>query len=230
MELSAKNSSCHKINTFMIFGILLVGTFFILSLLTVDAFYSIGFIEKITTLFNKLNLEDKSLVIVLSFVTLSLYTIGFFIYISSFVLLSAPSWLLMTIIFKKNLFTENITEKIFSESNNLKDYQDGKLFFKRGFLYFLLRNTNNTVSSDIKFTFTQLMYARSVLLTIVLSIITIFCLKDNVAYIFLFGGLSYFIAIYIYAIALKFFDDILSMGYLSNKLTIDKTQQNCGDQ
>jgi hypothetical protein len=220
MEILTKNLNCQKINTFMIFGILLVGTFFLLALLTVDTFYSIGFVEKLTLLANKLNLNDKSILLILPFITLILYSIGFFIYISSYVLLSAPAWLLMTIIYKKTLFSENIINKIFLEYNDLQEYKKGKLFFKRGFLYFLLRNENDTISSDIKFTFTQLMYARSILLTIVLSIVSIFGLQGNIFFVFLYGGLSYLIVILIYAIGLKFFDDILSMGYLSKKVTV----------
>lgn len=205
-------------NTFMIFGMLLLGAFFLLLLITVDALYSIGFVDKLSLLSNKLAVNTKSLTIMIPIIVLMLTSIGFTLYLASFIFLSAPSWRIMKLFYGKNLFSENIANKIFETNNVLETFSTGNILFKRGFLYFLLRNQNDSISSDIKFTFTQLMYGRAILFTIVIAVISIFGLLGDIVNLCIFGFLAYMISIVIYAQGLRLFDDILSMGYLAKNM------------
>ena len=205
-------------NTFMIFGMLLLGTFFLLLLVIVDVLYSIGIINKLSFLSQKISFDTKPLYILIPISILILYSIGFTLYLASFIFLSSPSWFIMKLLFNKNLFAETIVDQIFEKNNVLEKFQKGNLLFKRGFLYFLLRNENDAIGSDVKFAFTQLMYGRAILFTMVIAVISIFGFIGDILLIFLYGFIAYLIAILIYAMGLRFFDDILSMGYLSKNV------------
>ena len=62
------------------------------------------------------------------------------------------------------------------------------------------------------------MYGRAILFTMVIAVISIFGFIGDILLIFLYGFIAYLIAILIYAMGLRFFDDILSMGYLSKNV------------
>ena len=99
-----------------------------------------------------------------------LYSIGFVIYLGSFIFLSGPGWLLMKKYTGSHLLhLKKIFNAILPLSPSFDFYKECDLLFKRGAIYFLLRDAGGELSTDIKFTFTQLMFGRAVLFCFVLS-------------------------------------------------------------
>tara|TARA_Y100000588_G_C14255394_1_gene925206 strand:+ start:210 stop:542 length:333 start_codon:yes stop_codon:yes gene_type:complete len=81
-------------NAFMIFGMLLLG-FFLLLLLLIGDYINGGSFFKLNLLSKLSDLELKLLVLIVPLSVVVLYSIGFVIYLGSFIFLSGPGWLLM---------------------------------------------------------------------------------------------------------------------------------------
>lgn len=208
----------------MIFGMLLLG-FFLLLLLLIGDYINGGGFFKLNLLSKLSDLELKLLVLIVPLSVVVLYSIGFVIYLGSFIFLSGPGWLLMKKIYRKSPFTsEKIFNAILPLSPSFDFYKECDLLFKRGAIYFLLRDAGGELSTDIKFTFTQLMFGRAVLFCFVLSsFFTLFSVGFTLFKLVLFL-MIYLAAIIFYAVGLKFFDEVLSMGFLSKEILIKKSK------
>ena len=93
---------------------------------------------------------------------------------------------------------------------------------QKGAIYFLLRDAGGELSTDIKFT--QLMFGRAVFFCFVLSsFFTLFSVGFTLFELVVFL-IIYLAAITFYAVGLKFFDEVLSMGLLSKEILIKKSK------
>ncbi|EGG93878.1 hypothetical protein IMCC1989_598 [gamma proteobacterium IMCC1989] len=208
-------------NAFMIFGMLLLGTFFFLILFATDIFFPYGFVKSISIHFNVFQVGNKSFLAFIPIAIISLYAVGFVIYLSSFIFLSGPSWFVMELIYPSStLYSNFVFDRVVARQLIYSEFKSSSIAFKRGVLYFLLRNQPDAVGEDVKFSFTQLMYGRAILFTFVLSVTSIFIINKSYMGSIIFGSITYILAIIIYASGLKFFDNILSMGYLSKNVNL----------
>lgn len=151
---------------FMIFSILLVGVLFYLLLAFVDIF----FIPNNTphSVINQLqqyeiftDLKNFTFLHYTAIIT-STVTVGFFIYIVSYIFISFPAFLL-----REHKIFKNQKEKLKIIINHsfkeLKEFDliKNDLKFQDAFLYQFVSNSQTLLAENTRFTFIQLMYARS---------------------------------------------------------------------
>lgn len=151
-------------NAFMIFSMLLLGVFLSTIVFLFDFWAGIqGGISFVVI--KKIQDSGLGLVWVTSVAGLTLLSVGFFLYLMSFFLLACPVWLIKNKMSSKGnsdgetfVFVMNSVLRGFMPKKYVDNQTHG---FKVSFAYLLLTSMNTVNASNIKFLFTQLMFARS---------------------------------------------------------------------
>jgi hypothetical protein len=210
---------------FMVFSMLLLGTFSAVLVIIFDLFQSDKTTISSVIIKHVKEFDGVPYITIISITGLSLLAVGFFIYLSSFIILSLPAMLLRNIVknWKNGLFAyittnelKEITTEVFSENTDRK--------FRDAFLYIYLTSEVSENSSNIRFAFTQLMFGRS--LCCIFLIFSVYACLVSASYlgiwILIIPILFYALCIAWYIYGLDYYEDIMTCGYLVNKSKLCK--------
>lgn len=212
--------------SFMVFSMMLIGILTYILLLFVDIYFIPSHIttnityqlteSKIFQHFNEASVFNYITLIICTI------TIGFFMYIASYLVISMPAFYIRKCKFFKDS-NERLDTIVKDSMNNSKIIPKIKidLKFQDAFLYQLVSNSNSLLAENTRFAFTQLMYARSALF-VMLSVSLYYILLVNIE-IWILLVLLYCCFIIIYANALTYYETIMICNYIINQ---KKTKNN----
>lgn len=151
-------------NIFMVFSMLLLGVFFVTLIFLYD-FWSGNGNGLSFLVIQKIQQSGMSTHWVVSIATLTLLANGFFFYLVSYFLLSIPAFLYRHYINEDNhpdaaLFSY-VSDLTISQYLPREIAEKQSHRFRDSFIYLLLTSTKSSNASNIKFLFTQVMFARS---------------------------------------------------------------------
>lgn len=151
-------------NIFMVFSMLLLGIFFVTIIFLYD-FWSGNSNGVSLSVVQKIQQSGMSAHWIISVATLTLLANGFFFYLISYFLLSIPAFL-----YRHYMNEDNHPDAaLFSYVSNLtiSQYLPREIAekqshrFRDAFIYLLLTSNKSSNASNVKFLFTQVMFARS---------------------------------------------------------------------
>lgn len=220
-------------HSFMIFSILLLGIFLITSLIIVD--YICFHDGKKVTYFADFLMYLKDMDILKGSYLLAplsifiLYGVGLTIHLLSYFFVSAPAMIISNRIpllgRKYKIFKRFDDRKL---NKILKDVEsnigsDERNVFKRGFLYLILQQVDTPISSDLKFVFIQLIYARTISFILWLNA-TIYLSNKYALIVWLLCSILLLFLIWItYIFHINNFEHILRMSYYADAYTKKST-------
>lgn len=222
-------------HSFMIFSILLLGIFLITSLIIVD--YLSHPAEQHKTFFGDFVIYLKSIDILKGSYLIAplsifiLYGIGLTIHLLSYFFVSAPAMIISSwipLLGRKHKVFKRFDDKKLNKI--LKDVDsnigsDERYVFKRGFLYLILQQYDTPISSDLKFVFIQLIYARTISFILWLDTSIYIYLSSNHTFIvWLSSSILLLFLIWItYIFHINNFEHILRMSYYADAYTKKNT-------
>ncbi len=215
-------------HSFMIFSILLLGVIFVTSLIVVDYlvhnsgsetfFYCfVQYLQKISLLKNSYILAPLGVLILYGF-GLSVHLMSYF-YVSvmtMFMGILVPDWITKKDFMKRfnddklNVILLGIHDTIAAEERHVQ---------KREFLYLILQRYDTPISSDLKFIFIQLIYARTISFILGINVIIYLYSKQEIL-AWLFWTMITLILIWIiYIFNVYHFEHMLRISYYAEAYT-----------
>ncbi|MDO9235662.1 MAG: hypothetical protein Q7U28_06455 [Aquabacterium sp.] len=215
-------------NAFMVFSMLLLGVFAAALLLIFD--YWFGTDRSLSTIL-LLKLHDPKLPLlwITAVGGLTLMAFGFFFYLLSFFLLAAPAFsgraLVRQILPKDDDLFFNLSGIALARflPQEIANRQSRK--YRDAFLYLLLTSVDTQTASAARFSFTQIMYARSLgTVFIAFAIYTSWVLYLPILTSVAIVLLTWISVCVLYAIGLSFYETIMTSGVLIERLHLDTAE------
>jgi hypothetical protein len=202
----------------MVFSMLLLGVFSAVLVVMFDFWF--GNEKSLSTIVAKRLIEaNLPYIWIISVSGLSLLASGFFFHLSSFFIIAFPSIVLRDCIlpslYSSSALFAYVADHAFTLASADGLSSKASRGSKNAFLFMLLTSVSSENSANVRFVFTQLMYARS--LGAIFVIFTAYaCWVSSVA---LSIGVAIFLCMLLlcsigYLIGLRFFEDVMACGYL----------------
>ncbi|MCX7110088.1 MAG: hypothetical protein NTX45_08160 [Proteobacteria bacterium] len=208
---------------FMVFSMLLLGTFSSLLVVIFDFFQG----NKSTlssVVMNRLrDLEGIPYATIIAISGLSLLAIGFFFYLSSFLIVAVPAILVRNLCTPKESWRSELFGYVTTEQLTLltPGFMPERVSrrFRDAFLYMLLTGVISENSANIRFAFTQLMFGRSLgAIFVLFSIYACIVSYSSIGiWSFIFPSLSFVIFVGGYIYGINYYEDVMTCGFLVTK-------------
>lgn len=205
-------------NAFAVFSMLLLGVFAAAIVVLFD--YWAGNDERTvsTIVLKKIQQSNVPMTWVAAVSGLTLTSSGFFFYNLSFLFIAAPAFFFRAQIkerFSRKSIFDEISERVIAESGALADGTSASVRFKDIYMYLLLANAEGRTASAIRFNFTQLMFARSIgMILIVFSAYAAWAVGYCIAAVVGVTFSVWVAVIFLYMVGLMFFDNVMAAGVL----------------
>lgn len=207
---------------FMVFSLLLLGVFTAALVIIFDFWF--GSDKSLSAIVStRIRNANIPYILIVSVSGLTLLASGFFFHLSSFFIIAFPSIVLrdkiLVRLYKSSDLFDYVAEHAFCLTPAAKISARFDRGAKNSFLFMLLTSVSSENSSNVRFVFTQLMFARS--LGAILVVFTAYaCWVTSVAlsvgvviFLFMLGLCSIG-----YLIGLRFFEDVLCSGYMVDQV------------
>jgi hypothetical protein len=211
-------------NAFMVFSMLLLGVFSAALIIVFDYWFPTER-SLSTVVLRKLQGPDVPLLWVTAIGGLTLLAIGFFFYLLSFLLLAAPAFagreLYHRLLPRGDDLFFNLSEIALTRfiPKEVAVKQNRK--YRDAFMYLLLTSIDSQTSSAARFSFTQLMYARSLgslLVAFAIYISWVHSIGPEIA--FLLVSATWVLLCALYAVGLSFYEVVMTSGILIEQLHV----------
>lgn len=226
MSIKLPSSKPHS-SAFMVFSMLLLGVFAAALIVVFDFWFynerSLSFI-----VLRKIKETEAPIVWIASVSGLTLMASGFFFYLLSFFMLTAPAFYVRQLFHRDrnaevDLF-RYVSDQALSRfvADHIAKSQSRK--FMDGFMYLLLTSTDSQISSAARFSFTQLMFARSLAPIILLfSVYICYVTSAGTLAIIAIPFFCWLVLCVLYGYGLVFYENVMTSGVLIQGLHKDKT-------
>ena len=213
-------------SAFMVFAMLLVGVFAAALVIIFDYWFEVDKRSISLIVLRKLRENDLPLIWISVVAGLTLMSTGFFLYLLSFFMLTAPAFAARQFMNSKRtpdndlfLYASDLALKRFLPVEVVA--KQGRKF-RDGFMYILLTSRDSVTASTTRFSFTQLMYSRSlgtffVLYTAYICWVLATDLNKSIALV----AISWVGAVSLYGLGLTFFETVMISGILVERLHTD---------
>lgn len=226
--MEAADFNLPKINPggqgFMVFSFLLLGVLFSLCFLVIDFFVE-GHVVAFKVATDVVIGLDFPRYMVFAFALLALTSVGFFLFVFSFVAFSAPAfWLKSCMRDKsKNRLFNRITELALKEKIDEQVLCDFNAKHRYAFIYLETTRGAGAIAQSIRFAFTQVIFARSVL-SILLFFAFYFSVWSKVGLLFqiILPLFTWFLCVAIYMIAIEYLENLMACAYVVKKNDVSR--------